>query len=123
VIKVEGDGRLRRNPLELQRALEVAQIILYLEPHPQAWTLRYGEVPEVGQRIDCVMELRYDENVVKRIGVEVVSSEEEVERALSKLRWMIAVGSLDKGYVYVRSLEEVQKDVSAKLTRFIKVGA
>jgi hypothetical protein len=122
LIYVEGRGLLRNNPLELQRAFEILQATLYKEAYPNAWVLRYGEIPEIGQRIDAIIELEYPDDSVKRIGVEVVSSNSRgVKNALNRLEWLISLGRFHRGYVYVRPLEDVQRSVAAILKNLIKV--
>jgi hypothetical protein len=121
MIQVCGKGHLRNNPLELQRALEVLQAVLYKEPYPHEWCLKYGEIAEAGQRVDAIIELWYEDDTMKKIGVEVESHKEGVDKAIDKLRWLKAIGSLSVGYVYVRSLEEVQKSISVRSKRLIVV--
>jgi hypothetical protein len=122
LIYIEGRGLLRNNPLELQRAFEILQAVLYKEAYPNAWVLRYGEIPEIGQRIDVIIELEYPDDRVKRIGVEIVSSNSrDVKNALNKLKWLISLGRFHRGYVYVRPLEDVQRSVIAILKNLIEV--
>jgi hypothetical protein len=121
MIQVYGRGHLRNNPLELQRALEILQAVLYKEPYPHEWSLKYGEIAEAGQRIDAIIELWYEDGTMKKIGVEVESHKEGVDKAIDRLRWLKAIGSLSVGYVYVRSLEEVQKSISVRSKRLIVV--
>lgn len=112
---------MRKNPLELQRALELLQAVLYKEVYPNAWLLRYGEVPEVWQRVDAIIELQYLGDNVKKVGVEIVSDSKDVKSALNKLRWLISLGSLHRGYVYIRPLEDVQRSVVTILKNLIEV--
>jgi hypothetical protein len=121
MIEITGNGRFKNNPLELQRALEILQVVLHEEPHPHEWSLRYGEIAEAGQRIDAIVELRYEDGTKKRIGVEVESHREGVDRAMDKLQWLITIGKLDAAYVYVRPLKEVHESVVAKVKRIIAV--
>jgi hypothetical protein len=122
LIYIEGKGLLRNNPLELQRALEILQAVLYREVYPSAWVLRYGEIPEMGQRIDAIIELQYPDDSVKRIGVEVVSSNgRDIKDALNKLEWLISLGRFHRGYIYVRPLEGVQRSVAVILKNLIEV--
>jgi hypothetical protein len=112
LIWIWGKGQLRNNPLELQRALEVLQAVLYIEAYPIEWNLRYGEIPEIGQRVDAILELQYSDNI-KRLGIEIVSSDNrDRKNALDKLALMRDLGKIHKGYVYTRSLEDVQKKVT-----------
>jgi hypothetical protein len=122
LIWIWGKGHLRNNPLELQRALEVLQAVLYIEAYPIEWNLRYGEILEIGQRVDAILELQYSGNNIKRLGIEIVSSDNrDRKKASDKLALMRDLGKIHKGYVYIRSLEDVQKKVTMIIKDLIEV--
>lgn len=122
LIYIEGRGRLRNNPLELLRALEILQVTLYKEAYPTRWKLKYGEVPEIGQRVDAIIELQYSDDSIKRLGIEIVSGDNrDLKNASDKLTLMKDLGRFHKGYVYIRPLEDVQRNIAMILRNIIEV--
>jgi hypothetical protein len=117
VIVINGRGALRNNQLELIRALEIVQNIALLRPFNQ-WCLRYGEVPVAGSRVDAVLTIGEDEENI-RIGIEIVANNKDVNKNKSKLMRLINLGEISEGYIYVRRIDEVQRDVVSKL-RFLE---
>ena len=112
MIVIRGEGSLRNTTLELIRALEVIQNIAMIRPLSR-WELQYGEIPLAGNRVDGILKVDGDDQEV--IAIEVVSSEKDVTRAESKLRRLASIGEIDTGYIYIRRLEEVEKDITPKL--------
>jgi len=109
VIIIYGRGRLR-HVVELYRALELAQLITYMKPfHSHKWELRYGELDVYGRRVDGIAIT----GGVK-IGIEVVSSEKAIGEVEDKLKRLIISGAINEGYVYLRSLDDVLRDVVEK---------
>jgi len=117
MIVVWGRGELRHNMSEWLRALEVASFILHSVSEPfEEWELRYGEIPiATGTRIDCIISIRARSGASYNIGVEIVSSEKEVERAESRLRYLITIGKIRKGYIYIRRIDDVERDATKRL--------
>jgi len=112
IIDVKGQGSLRNTVLELVRALEVIQNIAMIRPLFR-WELRYGEIPLAGNRVDGILTVGWDNEAV--IAIEVVSSEKDVLRAENKLKRLMNIGEIDVGYIYIRRLEEVERDIIPRL--------
>jgi len=117
MIRIWGHGEFRHNMSEWLRALEVASVILHSVGEPfEEWELRYGEIPiAAGTRIDCIISIRSRSEASYDIGVEIVSSEKEVESAESRLRYLITIGKIRRGYIYIRRIDDVERDMVKKL--------
>jgi len=111
-MNIKGQGSLRNTALELVRALEVVQNIAMIRPLPR-WELQYGEIPLAGNRVDGILTVNEYDQVV--IAIEVVSSEKDIARAENKLKRLMNIGEIDSGYIYIRRLEEVERDIIPKL--------
>jgi len=120
MIDIKGQGSLRNTVLELVRALEVVQSIAMMRQLPR-WELQYGEIPLAGNRVDGILTVDGGDRVV--IAIEVVSSEKDIARAESKLKRLMSIGEIDAGYIYIRHLEEVERDVIPKLKLLKEVSA
>jgi hypothetical protein len=122
LIVVSGQGIFRNNGLELLRALEIVQLLGLMSPLYK-WELRYGEIYMLGSQVDALLKVTYKEadNVV--IGVEIVSkdNEKDIERARSRLVKLLTLNEINRGFIYLRSLEDVQRDVGSKLRLFKEV--
>lgn len=122
MIVVSGQGIFRNNGLELLRALEIVQLLGLMSPLYK-WELRYGEIYMLGSQVDALLKVTYKEvdNVV--IGIEIVSkdNEKDIERARSRLVKLLTLNEINRGFIYLRSLEDVQRDVGSKLRLFKEV--
>jgi hypothetical protein len=122
LIVVSGQGIFRNNGLELLRALEIVQLLGLMSPLYK-WELRYGEIYMLGSQVDALLKVTYKEvdNVV--IGIEIVSkdNEKDIERARSRLVKLLTLNEINRGFIYLRSLEDVQRDVGSKLRLFKEV--
>lgn len=112
MITISGLGNLRNNKLEFVRALEVAQIMIHMFPYSyDHWTLYYGELPLGAYRVDSIMDILQKDKRKQRIGVEIVSKNEDIQNANSKLYDLIRLGEIDCGYIYIRTLEDVYNEM------------
>lgn len=126
LIEVSLKGSLRNNKLEQIRALEVAQQILHNVPYEvESLKIEYGERRIAGMNIDVLVELKVsDESGSKNtvgIAIEIISSENEIEEATRKLDMLKALGEIEQGYVYVRSLTDTYNDIINKAKNFRRV--
>jgi hypothetical protein len=113
MITIAGYGFLRNNILEAIRALEIAQLILFIRPSLE-WKLQYGEIEILGTRVDGIMQIK-DKDNLERIGIEVISQEKSMEKIQNKLYQLIGLNEINKGYIYLRPLLAVQKNMIGKL--------
>jgi hypothetical protein len=116
LIIVSGQGIFRNNGLELLRALEIVQLLGLMSPLYK-WELRYGEIYILGSQVDALLKVTYKEADDVVIGVEIVSrdNEKDMERARSRLVRLLTLNEIDKGFIYLRSLEDVQRNVGSML--------
>jgi hypothetical protein len=119
MITITGCGFLRNNILEVVRALEIAQLVLFIQPSVE-WKLQYGEIEILGKRVDGIMQIK-DKDNLERIGIEVISEEKSIEKIQNKLYQLIELNEINKGYIYLRPLLDVQNGMIGKLKLFKKV--
>jgi|FaiFalDrversion2_1042247.scaffolds.fasta_scaffold23221_2 hypothetical protein len=119
MITITGCGFLRNNILEVVRALEIAQLILFIQPSVE-WKLQYGEIEILGKRVDGIMQIK-DKDNLERIGIEVISEEKSIEKIQNKLYQLIELNEINKGYIYLRPLLDVQNGMIGKLKLFKEV--
>jgi hypothetical protein len=119
MITITGCGFLRNNILEVVRALEIAQLILFIQPSVK-WKLQYGEIEILGKRVDGIMQIK-DKDNLERIGIEVISEEKSIEKIQNKLYQLIELNEINKGYIYLRPLLDVQNGMIGKLKLFKEV--
>jgi len=117
MIIIWGRGGLRYSMSEWLRALEVAGIILRNVDEPfEEWELQYGEIPvATNARIDSKMSIKLKSGTLYDIGVEIVSSEKEVKHVEDKIRYLITIGKIKRGYIYIRRIDDVERDVIKRL--------
>ncbi len=122
MIVVSGQGIFRNNGLELLRALEIVQLLGLMSPLYK-WELQYGEIYMLGVHVDALLKATYKEAGDVVIGVEIVSKhdEKDVERARSRLVRLLTLNEIDRGFIYLRPLEDVQENVGSKLKLFKEV--
>ncbi len=122
MIVVNGQGIFRNNGLELLRALEIVQLLGLMSPFYK-WELQYGEIYVLGTHVDALLKATYKEAGDVVIGVEIVSrhDEKDVERARSRLVRLLTLNEIDRGFIYLRPLEDVQENVGSKLKLFKEV--
>jgi len=123
LIVVSGRGIFRNNGLELLRALEIVQLLGLMSPLYK-WELRYGEIYMLGSQVDALLKVTYKEaadDVI--VGVEIVSkdNEKDVEKARSRLVRLLTLNEINRGFIYLRSLEDVQRNVGNMLGLFKEV--
>jgi len=116
MIVIRGFGTFKSNKLELFRALEVAGLVLYKVSEPyEEWELLYGEIPtSTNNRIDGKLSVKLKSGMYCNIGVEITTVK-DIKNAEAKLRYLIALGELTGGYIYLRNLGDVESDVVKKL--------
>jgi hypothetical protein len=119
MITITGCGFLRNNILEVVRALEIAQLVLFIQPSVE-WKLQYGEIEILGKRVDGIMQIK-DKDNLERIGIEVISEEKSIEKIQNKLYQLIELNEINKGYIYLRPLLDVQNGMIGKLKLFKEV--
>jgi hypothetical protein len=119
MITITGCGFLRNNILEDVRALEIAQLILFIQPSVE-WKLQYGEIEILGKRVDGIMQIK-DKDNLERIGIEVISEEKSIKKIQNKLNQLIGLNEINRGYIYLRPLLDVQKGMIEKLELFQEV--
>jgi hypothetical protein len=88
------------------------------------WELRYGEIYMLGSQVDALLKVTYKEaadDVI--VGVEIVSkdNEKDVEKARSRLVRLLTLNEINRGFIYLRSLEDVQRNVGNMLGLFKEV--
>jgi len=117
MIVIKGFGEFRHSRSEWLRALEVASFIPYSVSEPfEEWELQYGERPvATNTRIDAKISIKLKSGTSYDVGVEIVSNEREVEHAEDKLRYLITIGRIKKGYVYIRRIDDVERDTVKRL--------
>jgi hypothetical protein len=122
LIVVSGQGIFRNNGLELLRALEIVQLLGLMSPLYK-WELQYGEIYMLGVHVDALLKATYKEAGDVVIGVEIVSKhdEKDVERARSRLVRLLTLNEIDRGFIYLRPLEDVQENIGSKLKLFKEV--
>jgi hypothetical protein len=122
LIIVSGQGIFRNNGLELLRALEIVQLLGLMSPLYK-WELQYGEIYMLGVHVDALLKATYKEAGDVVIGVEIVSKhdEKDVERARSRLVRLLTLNEIDRGFIYLRPLEDVQENIGSKLKLFKEV--
>ncbi len=122
MIVVSGQGIFRNNGLELLRALEIVQLLGLMSPLYK-WELQYGEIYMLGVHVDALLKATYKEAGDVVIGVEIVSKhdEKDVERARSRLVRLLTLNEIDRGFIYLRPLEDVQENIGSKLKLFKEV--
>lgn len=122
MIVVSGQGIFRNNGLELLRALEIVQLLGLMSPLYK-WELQYGEIYMLGVHVDALLKATYREAGDVVIGVEIVSKhdEKDVERARSRLVRLLTLNEIDRGFIYLRPLEDVQENIGSKLKLFKEV--
>jgi hypothetical protein len=122
LIVVSGQGIFRNNGLELLRALEIVQLLGLMSPLYK-WELQYGEIYMLGVHVDALLKATYREAGDVVIGVEIVSKhdEKDVERARSRLVRLLTLNEIDRGFIYLRPLEDVQENIGSKLKLFKEV--
>jgi hypothetical protein len=119
MITITGCGFLRNNILEVVRAFEIAQLVLFIQPSVE-WKLQYGEIEILGKRVDGIMQIK-DKDNLERIGIEVISEEKSIEKIQNKLYQLIELNEINKGYIYLRPLLDVQNGMIGKLKLFKEV--
>jgi len=122
LIVVSGQGIFRNNGLELLRALEIVQLLGLMSPLYK-WELQYGEIYMLGVHVDALLKATYKEAGDVVIGIEIVSKhdEKDVERARSRLVRLLTLNEIDRGFIYLRPLEDVQENIGSKLKLFKEV--
>jgi len=122
LIVVSGQGIFRNNGLELLRALEIVQLLGLMSPLYK-WELRYGEIYMLGSQVDALLKVTYKEADDVIVGVEIISkdNEKDVERARSRLVRLLTLNEINRGFIYLRSLEDVQRNVGSMLGLFKEV--
>ena len=122
MIVVSGQGIFRNNGLELLRALEIVQLLGLMSPLYK-WELRYGEIYMLGSQVDALLKVTYKEADDVIVGVEIISkdNEKDVERARSRLVRLLTLNEINRGFIYLRSLEDVQRNVGSMLGLFKEV--
>jgi len=121
MIEIKVGGRLRNNPLEVARALEVAELVVYSTPEAVEWNITYGEVAIAGSRVDAIAEVVYNDDTSERVGIEIISREKDKDINQIKLRRLYMLGKIDRGFVYLRPLDEVYNSLIEKQNKFYEV--
>jgi hypothetical protein len=77
----------------------------------------------LGVHVDALLKATYKEAGDVVIGVEIVSKhdEKDVERARSRLVRLLTLNEIDRGFIYLRPLEDVQENIGSKLKLFKEV--
>lgn len=110
MIEVWGKGSLRHSVVEVARALEILKLVLCRYSKFERWHFKYGEVPLSGHRVDGVLEIE-TEDKIKRIGIEVVSKDDDIYKNSEKLKLLIGIGVLDDGLVIKIPMNEVEETI------------
>jgi hypothetical protein len=121
MIEIKVRGRLRNNPLEAARALEVAEIVVYNTPEAVEWNITYGEVAIAGSRVDAIAEVVYNDGTSERVGIEIISREKDKDINQIKLRRLYMLGKIDRGFVYLRPLDEVYNSLIEKQNKLYEI--
>jgi hypothetical protein len=121
MIEIRVRGRLRNNPLEAARALEVAELVVYNTPEAVEWNIAYGEVAIAGSRVDAIAEVVYNDDTSERVGIEIISREKDKDINQFKLRRLYMLGKIDSGFVYLRPLDEVYNSLIEKQNKFYEI--
>jgi len=121
MIEIRVRGRLRNNPLEAARALEVAELVVYNTPEAVEWNIAYGEVAIAGSRVDAIAEVVYNDDTSERVGIEIISREKDKDINQIKLRRLYMLGKIDSGFVYLRPLDEVYNSLIEKQNKFYEI--
>ncbi len=122
MIEIKVRGRLRNNPLETVRALEVAELVVYSTPEAVEWNIAYGEVAIAGSRVDAIAEAVYNDDATsERVGIEIISREKDKYINQIKLGQLYMLGKIDHGFVYLRPLDEVHKSLIEKQKKFYEI--
>ena len=121
MIEITVRGRLRNNPLEAARALEVAELVVYNTPEAVEWNIAYGEVAIAGSRVDAIAEVVYNDDTSERVGIEIISREKDKDINQIKLRRLYMLGKIDSGFVYLRPLDEVYNSLIEKQNKFYEI--
>ena len=121
MIEIRVRGRLRNNPLEAARALEVAELVVYSIPEAVEWNITYGEVAIAGSRVDAIAEVVYNDDTSEQVGIEIISREKDKDINQIKLRRLYVLGKIDRGFVYLRPLDEVYNSLIEKRNKFYEI--
>jgi hypothetical protein len=122
MIEIKVRGQLRNNPLETVRALEVAELVVYSMPEAVEWNITYGEVAIAGSRVDAIAKVVYDDDVTsEQVGIEIISREKDKDINQTKLRRLHMLGKIDRGFVYLRPLDEVYNSLIEKQNKFYEI--
>jgi len=121
MIEIKVRGRLRNNPLETVRALEVTELVVYRRPEAVEWNITYGEVAIAGSRVDTVAEVVYNDVTSEQVGIEIISREKDKDINQIKLRRLYMLGKIDHGFVYLRPLDEVYNNLIEKQNKFYEI--
>jgi len=121
MIEITVRGRLRNNPLEAARALEVAELVVYSIPEAVEWNITYGEVAIAGSRVDAIAEVVYNDDTSEQVGIEIISREKDKDINQIKLRRLYVLGKINRGFVYLRPLDEVYNSLIEKRNKFYEI--
>jgi hypothetical protein len=121
MIEITVRGRLRNNPLEAARALEVAELVVYSIPEAVEWNFTYGEVAIAGSRVDTIARVVYNDVTSEQVGIEIISREKDKDINQIKLRRLYVLGKIDRGFVYLRPLDEVYNSLIEKQNKFYEI--
>jgi hypothetical protein len=121
MIEITVRGRLRNNPLEAARALEVAELVVYSIPEAVEWNITYGEVAIAGSRVDTIARVVYNDVTSEQVGIEIISREKDKDINQIKLRRLYVLGKIDRGFVYLRPLDEVYNSLIEKQNKFYEI--
>lgn len=120
MIEIRGEGSLRNTLVEMERALEIAKLLIREMGHVSKWKLLYGEIPLLNHRVDAILEVETG-NGPRCIAIEIVSKMEDIERNESKLKLLKSFGIVDDAYIVVMSPVDIEQDLSSKRDRIVKV--
>ncbi len=111
---------MRNTLVEMERALEVAKLLIHEMGHVSKWKLLYGEIQLLNHRVDAILEAETS-NGSKRIAIEIVSKMEDIKRNENKLKLLKSFGIVDDGYIVIMSPADIEQDLSSKRDRIVKV--